>query len=220
MDNDELHVSQCKTIAWYNLIACKTNSASQLAIMDTIGWNAMKSCTEIHCPQRMNPNDVEDLLTFHLASPWGWHFWILLCLYNFWMDWHSHHLQLNFVFSGNLMKQKSDTIVPQCNAQKSYSPFPVQMLQPEIQVDTGTWFHSQRFYFCAWQKQTSIQYIPSLKSARTPSLLHTLATTAINNNRTRIRLLQPLLLNLLLTHRHYLVAHSQTVVLLKIYCSL
>ncbi len=31
----------------------------------TIGWIAVKFCTDIHGSQRMKPNDVDDLLAFH-----------------------------------------------------------------------------------------------------------------------------------------------------------
>ncbi len=43
----------------------------RLSISTTIWWLAMKFCTDIHGPQRINPNDVGAPLTFPLAPPAG-----------------------------------------------------------------------------------------------------------------------------------------------------
>ena len=36
--------------------------------------DAMKSNTDIHNPQKMNPTDFGDSLTFPYTWPWGWYF--------------------------------------------------------------------------------------------------------------------------------------------------
>ncbi len=61
----------------------------------TIGWIAMGICTGIHDPQRMNPNDFGDPLTFPLAPPQGSNLWFWVkCLSSYWMGcpkiWHRH----------------------------------------------------------------------------------------------------------------------------------
>ncbi len=40
------------------------------------GWIAMKFCTHIHCPQRINPNESGHPLTVYLAPPAGQSFYL------------------------------------------------------------------------------------------------------------------------------------------------
>ncbi len=56
----------------------------------TIIWGtAMKFHTDIHSPQRMNPTDFGDPLSFPLAPPWGWYLcYSVKCLNNYQMDCH------------------------------------------------------------------------------------------------------------------------------------
>ncbi len=47
----------------------------------------MKFCTNIHDPQRMNPNDFGDPVTFTLVPPEHCHFCFLVtCFDNCWVD--------------------------------------------------------------------------------------------------------------------------------------
>ncbi len=48
-------------------IQCGVTASQNLAqteILTTTGWIAMKFCTDIYGPQRMNPTDFGDLMTF------------------------------------------------------------------------------------------------------------------------------------------------------------
>ncbi len=56
--------------------------------ISTIGWTAMKLCTVIDSPQRMNPTDFGDPLTYTLVPPWGSHFWFLIKCLNIATDCH------------------------------------------------------------------------------------------------------------------------------------
>lgn len=42
----------------------------------TLGWIALQLCSDIHCPQRMKPTSFGEPLTFPLAPPVGWRFWL------------------------------------------------------------------------------------------------------------------------------------------------
>lgn len=63
--------SQAYGVALKMAIFPSTTSVQTQNISATIGWIAMKCCTDIRGPQRMNPNVFGDPLTFHLAPPLG-----------------------------------------------------------------------------------------------------------------------------------------------------
>ncbi len=66
--------------------------SSDWNVSTTIGWIAIKVCTDIHGSQTMNPNDFDDPLTFPLVPPWGWRLWFWVkCLDNCWMNYIIYH---------------------------------------------------------------------------------------------------------------------------------
>lgn len=55
----------------------------------TTGWIAMKPCTDIYVPQRMDHTDFEDVSS-PIVPPGGWHLWFYReMLLNCWMDCHA-----------------------------------------------------------------------------------------------------------------------------------
>ncbi len=58
-------------------------------ILTALLWIAMKFYTDVHVPQRMNPDDYDDRLSFTPMPPWGSHLWFWVkCLKNYWVDCH------------------------------------------------------------------------------------------------------------------------------------
>ncbi len=54
----------------------------------TVGWIGTKICTDTFVPQRMNPNDFGDPLTFPLVSPQGSYLWFWVKYLNNGFPWN------------------------------------------------------------------------------------------------------------------------------------
>lgn len=102
-----LNFSNLNVVSWclweVQLLLCPWVYQAEISF-HCIWWIAMKNYIGIHVPQRMNPTDVSDTLTFPFAPPWGLH--LRFCvnyLDNYWMACCDIFLQIVMVHKGYIL---------------------------------------------------------------------------------------------------------------------